>query len=212
MEGVFRLLVRLYPPRTRERFGDGLVFGWRNDLARARRRGAGAVAVFWVNTVIDTCRFALEERSGGLSMRGFLTVDWRDAWRSLRVRADGDGVLRVLARPRHRRRDGALLHSQQPGAEAAAGARPQRLALLADNSWTNPIWEAIRGRRQAFAADAFAWGNDRFNLSATAAADMVEGFWVSGRHVRHARRAGRLGRTLTEADDVRGGGPAARWR
>src|SRR5688572_15313940 len=81
---IFRMLVRLYPPGARERFGGGLIFAWRNELDRARRRGAGAVAGFWIHTIIDACRFALAERRGGVTMRGILTVDWRDAWRSLR--------------------------------------------------------------------------------------------------------------------------------
>jgi putative ABC transport system permease protein len=208
VDGVFRLLVRLYPPRTRGRFGDGLVFGWRNDLARARHRGIGAVAVFWVNTIVDTCRFALEERSGGLSMRGILIVDWRDAWRSLRSApmvtafcvfslALGIGGVTALFSILN-----TLVLKQLPVRE------PHRLALLADNSWTNPIWEAIRDRRQAFAEDAFAWGNDRFNLSPTATADIVEGFWVSGRMFEVLGVPAIIGRTLTEADDVRGGGAA----
>ena len=57
-------------------------------------------------------------------MRGMFTVDWRDAWRSLRGRADGDDVRGALAGARHRRRHGALLDPQQPRAQAAAGARP----------------------------------------------------------------------------------------
>jgi putative ABC transport system permease protein len=205
---IFRILVRLYPPRARERFGGGLIFGWRNDLDRARRRGAGAVAGFWVNTIIDTCRFALAERRGGFTMRGFLTVDWRDAWRSLRSApmvtafcvlslALGIGGVTALF---------SILNSLTM--KPLPVREPERLAVLADNSWTNPIWEAIRDRRQAFAEDAFAWGNDRFNLSPAATADIVEGFWVSGRMFEVLGVPAAIGRTLTEADDVRGGGAA----
>src|SRR5215212_4415851 len=47
---------------------------------------------------------------------------------------------------------------------------PAQLALITDDqergiaSWTNPIWEQIRGRRDLFDA-AFAWSTIRFNLT-----------------------------------------------
>jgi putative ABC transport system permease protein len=205
---VFRALVRLCPAPARERFGDGLVFGWQHDLDRARRDGAAAVVRFWIDTVLDTVRLALAERSGGFSVRGALTIDWRDAWRSLRSApmvttfcvlslALGIGGVTALF---------TILNSL--ALKPLPVRDPQQLVLLSDNSWTNPIWEAIRDRKQAFAADAFAWGNDRFNLSPTASADMVEGFWVSGRMFEMLGVPAVAGRTLTEADDVRGGGAA----
>jgi putative ABC transport system permease protein len=84
---------------------------------------------------------------------------------------------------------------------------PDRLVLFADNSWTNPIWEAVRERQHEFAESAFAWATDRFNLSSASAADMVEGLWVSGHLFDTLGVEPMLGRVLTAADDVRGGGP-----
>jgi hypothetical protein len=176
---VLRALLKLYPARARERFGDGLMYGWQSDLARARGGGAAAVAAFWVGTVVNTCRCALAERTGGWHMRGFFTVDWREAWRSLRAAplvtvfcvvslALGIGGVTALFTILN-----SLVFKTLPVRE------PQRLVLVEPGSWTNPIWEAVRDRRQAFAEDAFAWGNVRFNLSPTAAADMVDGFWAS---------------------------------
>src|SRR5690606_38630728 len=34
---------------------------------------------------------------------------------------------------------------------------PDRLVLI-DGEWTNPVWEAIRGRQAEFAEGVFAWG------------------------------------------------------
>jgi predicted permease len=84
---------------------------------------------------------------------------------------------------------------------------PAGLVILADNSWTNPIWESIRSRRQIFAQDAFAWATAQFNLSPTAAADMVEGLYASGGMFDLLGVPAVVGRTFTEADDLRGGGP-----
>jgi putative ABC transport system permease protein len=141
-------------------------------------------------------------------MRGFFTVDWREAWRSLRAAplvtvfcvvslALGIGGVTALFTILN-----SLVFKTLPVRE------PQRLVLVEPGSWTNPIWEAVRDRRQAFAEDAFAWGNVRFNLSPTAAADMVDGFWASGRLFEALGVPAAIGRTLDESDDVRGGGAA----
>src|SRR5215813_7500958 len=63
---------------------------------------------------------------------------------------------------------------------------PQQLALVTDdtarglNSWTNPIWEQIRERRDLFDG-AFAWCPQRFNLAAGGETQFVDGIWASGR-------------------------------
>ena len=140
-------------------------------------------------------------------MRGMFTVDWRDAWRSLRAApmvtafavvslALGIGGVTALF---------SILNSL--ALKPLPVRDPAALAILADNSWTNPIWEAVRDRKQTFAADAFAWATVRFNLSPTAAADMVEGLYASGGMFDMLGVPAVLGRTFTEADDARGGGP-----
>ena len=89
---------------------------------------------------------------------------------------------------------------------------PQQLALITDDvtngirSWTNPIWEAMRQRRDAF-DDAFAWSTQRFNLSQGGETQFVDGIWASGRMFETLGVPAMLGRTFTEADDQRGGGP-----
>jgi putative ABC transport system permease protein len=88
---------------------------------------------------------------------------------------------------------------------------PDRLAVLGignsdRDSFTNPIWEQIRDRRD-LVDGAFAYSSARFNLSTTAQTDFVDGFWASGRIFDVLGVPAILGRTFTEADDRRGGGP-----
>src|SRR6476660_8213891 len=89
---------------------------------------------------------------------------------------------------------------------------PQQLALVSDDSgrgiaaFTNPIWEEIRRRRDGFDG-AFAWSTSRFNLAAGGETQFVDGIWASGSMFDTLGVHAMLGRTLTEADDARGGGP-----
>ena len=51
------------------------------------------------------------------------------------------------------------------------------------NSWhptvTNPIWEQIRDRQEAFSS-LFAWGNEDFNLAQGGEVRSAQALWVSG--------------------------------
>jgi putative ABC transport system permease protein len=68
---------------------------------------------------------------------------------------------------------------------------------------TNPIWEAIRDRQQAFTG-VFAWSGDSFNTAEGGEVRLVSALWVSGNifDVLGVRPA--IGRTLTVEDDRRG--------
>ena len=87
---------------------------------------------------------------------------------------------------------------------------PARLAVLGSggnrDSWTYPIWEQVRERPDLFDG-ALAYSSSRFNLSSTAQTEYVDGFWGSGRVFDVLGVPAILGRTFTEADDRRGGGP-----
>src|SRR5207244_9255042 len=89
---------------------------------------------------------------------------------------------------------------------------PQQLAIVTDDagrgaaSWTNPIWEQIRAHRNTFDG-VFAWSTSRFNLSAGGETQYVDGIWASGGMFDTLGVPAMLGRTFTEADDARGGGP-----
>ena len=137
-------------------------------------------------------------------MRGMFTVDWRDAWRSLRAAplvtafavlslALGIGGVTALF---------SILNSL--ALKPLPVREPARLVLLDDDSWTNPIWEADPRR----GADLFA---RRVRLVARRASicrcrrptDMVEGIWASGGMFDVLGVPAVLGRTFTPADDVR---------
>jgi predicted permease len=87
---------------------------------------------------------------------------------------------------------------------------PERLALLLSSetdvatSWTYPIWEQLRDRRD-IAAGAAAWSIDRFNLADAGQSEPVEGLWVSGEFFGVLGVPAAAGRTFTAADDRVGG-------
>jgi predicted permease len=87
---------------------------------------------------------------------------------------------------------------------------PARLALVTDGSaphirvWSYPIWEEIRRRPQLFGA--VAWSSTRFNLAAAGETQPVDGLWASGSFFETLGVPALRGRTLSEADDQRGGG------
>jgi putative ABC transport system permease protein len=90
---------------------------------------------------------------------------------------------------------------------------PQRLVMLGlgneegrRTSWTNPIWEQVR-EHQTLLDGAFAWSTTRFNLAPGGQTELVDGLWASGRLFEVLGVQPILGRTFTDADDRRGGGP-----
>jgi len=87
---------------------------------------------------------------------------------------------------------------------------PHQLAVVGigqdRDSWTYPIWEQVRQRADLFDG-AFAYSSSRFNLSRTAQTEWADGFWGSGRVFEVLGVPAILGRTFTDADDRRGGGP-----
>jgi predicted permease len=68
---------------------------------------------------------------------------------------------------------------------------------------TNPIWEEIRGRQQAFSGIA-AWASGGFNLAQGGEVRPAKGLWVSGDFFNVLGVQPELGRTFTTADDQRG--------
>jgi putative ABC transport system permease protein len=89
---------------------------------------------------------------------------------------------------------------------------PQRLAILVDSktqnmwTWTFPIWEELRRRPQLFDG-AFAWGTQRLNLANGGVTEFIDGAWATAGIFDTLGVGPLLGRTFTEADDTRGGGP-----
>jgi len=73
------------------------------------------------------------------------------------------------------------------------------------SSVTNPIWEQIRERQQAFSG-IFAWGTDRINLATGGEARPARMLYVSGDIFHTLGVNAALGRVFTTADDQRGCG------
>ena len=207
----YAVLLRCYPREFRTRFEDGMRDAIRRDFEMARMDGGAAVIAFWLWTSFDALRFGLAERrprtQGGFSMQSFFALDLRDALRSLRANpvvtfvavislALGIGANAALFSILN-----SLLLKTLPVKD------PASLVVLDDGSWTNPIWEQIRDRRQEIFADAFAWSGSQFNLSAGGETDFVEGAWASGSMFEVLGIQPVLGRAFTDRDDARGGGP-----
>ena len=73
-------------------------------------------------------------------------------------------------------------------------------------AWSYAVWDQIRQRPHLFDAAA-AWSFVRFNLALAGEAQFVEGMWASGSFFETLGVPAVLGRTLSERDDRRGGGP-----
>jgi putative ABC transport system permease protein len=87
---------------------------------------------------------------------------------------------------------------------------PDRLAVLGQgrdrDAWTNPIWEEVR-KRQGLLGGAMAWSAGRINTARAGETQFVDGVWASREYFDVLGVPAVLGRTFTEADDRRGGGP-----
>jgi putative ABC transport system permease protein len=78
---------------------------------------------------------------------------------------------------------------------------PERLAVLDNGNWTNPLWEQLR---QVPAFDgAFAWGARPLNLTERGETVVVNGIWASGSMFNMLGVPMMIGRPITEADDNR---------
>ncbi len=71
------------------------------------------------------------------------------------------------------------------------------------NALTNPLWEQIRDRQQAFSG-IFAWSAGNFNLSPSGGVRNGKALWVSGDFFNVLGVQPLLGRMLNASDDVRG--------
>ncbi|MBI4477278.1 MAG: ABC transporter permease, partial [Acidobacteria bacterium] len=78
---------------------------------------------------------------------------------------------------------------------------PSRLALLTHGSWSYPVWAEIKARENDLFDGAFAWSDQRFDLSRGGQSDFVDGAYVSGRFFEELGVSAVRGRMLTPADD-----------
>ena len=82
---------------------------------------------------------------------------------------------------------------------------PASLALLANGSWSYPIWQEVRSREAEMFDGALAWSPQRFDLSAGGQSDPVDGAYASGRLFDVLGVTAIRGRMIGPADD--GAGP-----
>ncbi len=80
-----------------------------------------------------------------------------------------------------------------------------RGTTLRDDSFTNPLWEQIRARQDAFNG-IFAWSGEPFNISPHGERHQIAGLWVSGDFFHVLGIEPVLGRVFTARDDRRGCG------
>jgi putative ABC transport system permease protein len=95
--------------------------------------------------------------------------------------------------------------------------RPQQLVLISrpriiglasgGATWSNPVWEQIRQRSQGFDG-MIAWAPQRLNVASSGETEFVDGLFVSGSYFDTLGVSALLGRTISDADDQRGGGSA----
>jgi predicted permease len=91
---------------------------------------------------------------------------------------------------------------------------PEQLVLVSDPSrglspfmWNYAMWAQIRQRRQLFDG-VFGYFYSRFNLASGGETEFADGLYASGTFFQTLGVTTLLGRTLTDADDQRGGGMA----
>ncbi len=71
------------------------------------------------------------------------------------------------------------------------------------SSLTNPLWEQIRNRQEAFSGFA-VWGASGFNLAQGGEIRPARGLWVNGEYFNVLGIRPELGRVFNQADDQRG--------
>ena len=154
-------------------------------------------------------RLSAMDRAGATSamIRRLVSADWRDATRALRSAP----VVTIAA---------ILSLSLGIGANTALFSivnglilkplpvhEPERLALLAGDGWTNPIWEHIRDHDASRFDGVAAWANGSFDLAESGESEIVDGVYASGGFFATLGVPPQIGRVFSTADDVRGGGP-----
>jgi putative ABC transport system permease protein len=205
---LYRWLLVLYPRDFRRRFGDGMQAAFAEDYTRARSRGLFTVLQFLMTTIFHALWFGVAERLPRLgTLRTFVSVDVRDAARALWATPVVTTVA-VLSLALGIGANTALFSILNSLVLRPLPVRePERLAVIANSDWTNPIWEQIRARQHDLADSACAFSTERFDLADSGRTDPVDGGYVSGALFQTLGVDTMLGRPIVPADDVRGGGP-----
>jgi putative ABC transport system permease protein len=217
---IYAWLLRIYPRRFRERFEPAMRQVFVMDYEAASARGRRAALWFWIVTLAQVCWYGAAEQLSRANrwptdssvrrttMRSALTLDCRDAYRSLRATP----VVTIVALMSLALGIGAntalfsILNSL--ALKSLPVHEPERLALLEGGSWTNPVWEQIRDRQDQLFDGAFTWSSERFNLSDHGETVFANGAYASGRMFDVLGVRAYRGRMFGEPDDRRDGGPS----
>ena len=202
-------VLALYPRDFRGRFGEDMRVALAEDYRHARSRGRLAGLLFFATAIPHALWCGLLERlPRPATIHTFFTVDTRDAVRGLAATpivtlvsvlslALGIGANTALFSILN-----SLVIKQLPVKS------PEQLVVIDRTSWPNPIWEQIRERQHDLFESACAWSTSptTFNLAESGRVDPVSGAYVSGGLFQTLGIDAIAGRTITPADDVRGGG------
>jgi putative ABC transport system permease protein len=201
-------VLALYPRDFRGRFGEGMRTAFAEDYRRARSRGRLAGLLFLTTTITRALWCGLIERlPRPATIHAFFSVDTRHAVRALGATpiitmvsvlslALGIGANTALFSILN-----SLVIKQLPV------RAPEQLVVIDRTDWPNPVWEQIRERQHDLFESAGAWSTTQFNLAESGRVDPVNGAYVSGGLFHTLGVDATAGRTVTPADDVRGGGP-----
>ena len=139
-------------------------------------------------------------------MRHRFTFDWRDAWRSLRA-TPLVTTIAVLSLALGIGANTALFSILNSLILKSLPVRdPQQLVVLDGGDWTNPIWEQIRAHEREIADGAFAWSATHSTSRREDRPTSSTASGPAGGCSTCSACSTVLGRTLTPADDARGGG------
>src|SRR5579872_5644035 len=70
-DNFYHRLLRLYPPRYRQRFGSQMLYTFQ-DLYQAELQKNGQISLgFWLSTCYDTCQSAIREHFYAMNKSGF---------------------------------------------------------------------------------------------------------------------------------------------
>ena len=200
-------LLTVYPRDFRGRFGEDMRIALTEDYQRARSGGRIAALRFVATAIPHALWFGVIERlPRPATLHTFVTVDIRDAVRALAA-TPVVTVVSILSLALGIGANTALFSVLNGLVLKELPVRdPGRLAVIDRTSWPNPVWEQIRERQHELFESAGAWATDRFNLADSGRMDAVTGAYVSGGLFQVLGVDAIAGRTLTPADDVRGGG------
>jgi putative ABC transport system permease protein len=203
-------ILALYPRDFRGRFGEDMRAALAEDYRHARSRGRLAGLLFFATAVPRALWCGLLERlPRPATIHTFFTVDTRDAVRALAATPIVT-LVSVLSLALGIGANTALFSILNSLAIRQLPVRsPEELIVIDRTSWPNPIWEQIRERQHDLFQSAGAWSTapTTFNLAESGRVDPVNGAYVSGGLFQMLGVDAIAGRTITPADDVRGGGP-----